>query len=238
MRMVGRFALTLLCALLAVAVANAQDEEEALTLNLSRDFGYGAGLQMQGRFSYRVEAPPDVIRVEFLLDGDVLGVDEERPFRFAFSTGNHETSWHTLSAVGYTVDGRTLASNELRRQFVPARNSALYVGVILAIVAVVVIVRYLFTRGETEGGYGLMGGAICPNCGRPFPLHIWSINLMAGRLDRCPHCGKWGFQRRAGASALAKAERAWDEEEGVQVDAPGQSEEERLRRRLDDSRYE
>ena len=53
--------------------AGAQEEAPALSLRLNRDFGYGSGLQIQGRLSYRVDAADDVVRVEFLLDDEVIG---------------------------------------------------------------------------------------------------------------------------------------------------------------------
>ena len=233
--------LLLLSAFLPAAVARAQDGGESgerLALRLNRDFGYSLGSQMQGRFSYQVNAPDDVVRVDFLLDGERLGSDSQRPFRFAFNTGDHATAWHTLSAVGYTADGRALPSNQLRRRFVPAGMVTLFVGVVFALVAGSILVRYFLSRGDATRRYGLRGGAICPHCGRPFPLHLWSINLLAGRIDRCPHCRKWAFQRRANDRALAAAEQDWLEEVGSAVDAPTLSREARLRRRLDESRYE
>lgn len=225
----------------------AAQEESPLSLGLRRDFGYGSGLQVQGRFSYRVDAPDSVVRVEFMLDGKVIGEDTERPFSLAFTTGSYEEGWHTLSAIGYTASGESLPSNTLQRQFVPVQQSFLYTGAILLLVVVFVVVRYLVTRpsgtdahGRKRRGYGLLGGAVCPRCGRPFSLQLWSVNLMAGRLTRCPHCAKWSFVQRASPVALAEAEEfeAELEAEGEVLPAGSVGEEERLRRRLDDSRFE
>lgn len=238
--------LTLFCLVFAGKAA-AQDEGSSLILHLSRDFGYGSGAEMQGRFSYRVDAPESVVRVEFLLDGDVIGADDEAPFRLAFSTGGYAEGWHTLSAAGYTAAGERLLSNSLQRQFVPAGKAFTYMGAILLLVVAFVVARYLITRprgtdasGKKRRGYGMLGGAVCPRCGRPFALPLWSVNLMAGRLTRCPHCGKWSFVQRASPQALAQAEafeRELEEGEAAEVAVPA-SEEERLRRQLDDSRYD
>lgn len=244
-RIVGAFLLALIFSLSPPVLA--AQEEPPLTLRLSRDFGYGSGAQMQGRFSYRIEAPDSVVRVEFLLDGEIIGEDTEPPFRLAFTTGSYEEGWHTLSAVGYTATGEILAANSLQRQFVPVRQSFLATGGILLLVVAFVVVRYLFTRprgtdaqGRKRRGYGLLGGAVCPRCGRPFPLQLWSVNLAAGRITRCPHCGKWSFVQRASPQALAAAEAFEAELDAESELTPGGSmgEEERLRRRLENSRYE
>jgi hypothetical protein len=231
---------------LLVVPAAAQEEVPTLAVRLRRDFGYGSGMQMQGRFSYRVDAPEDVERVEFLLDDEVIGEDTEPPFALAFNTGGFDNGWHTLSARGYTAGGEQLISNTLQRQFVPARQSYLFAGAILLLVLAFVVARYLITRprgtdasGNKRRTYGLLGGAICPACGRPFSLPIWSINLMAGRVARCPHCGKWNFVQRASSEALVAAEALEAElEEDSEVVVTSAGEKERLRRQLDDSRYE
>lgn len=236
----------ILLALLAVSLAAPRwvsAQEDRLELGLSRDFGYGAGAQVQGNFSYRVRAPESVVRVEFLLDGEVIGEDTEAPFAFRFQTGDYENGWHTLSAIGYTANGQRLASNTLRRQFVPLQNALYLVGGILLLVAAFMVVRYFVAQRseyKPKQGYGLMGGAVCPNCGRPFGLHLWGVNLMAGRLDRCPHCGKWNFVQRATPQMLASAERFASELDAEATDAVAvtSNEEARLRRQIDESRFE
>ena len=55
------------------------------------------------------------------------------------------------------------------------------------------------------------------------------------KLDRCPYCGRWGFLRRRSLEELRAAEAA--ELDGVQGFEPEISEEEKLRKELDDSRY-
>src|SRR5690606_24317745 len=92
--------------LAAVPVVLAQEEEQGITLSLSRDFGYGSGIQAQGRFSYRVEGPDDLVRVEFYMDETLIGTDEEAPFRLQFDTGQFELGLHRMNAIGYTADGR------------------------------------------------------------------------------------------------------------------------------------
>jgi len=92
-------------------------------------------------------------------------------------------------------------------------------------------------RGKTRRGYGMFGGAVCPQCGYPYARHWWAPNLGTVKYDRCPNCGKWSRVPRASADELARAEAAFFGEEG-ELPAQELSEEEKLRKRLEESRYE
>ena len=92
-------------------------------------------------------------------------------------------------------------------------------------------------KPRTRHGYGLLGGTVCPKCGKPFGLHWWAPHIGLGRYDRCPHCGKWSAVRFASAERLREAEK-------LMGDGPGEptvqsvSAEEQLRREIDDSRFD
>lgn len=228
-------------------------EEEQLTLRLSRDFGYSSGTgKMQGTFSLKASGPENLVKVIFYIDQEVIGEASQAPFRFRFSTGNYSLGIHTMSANGYLADGRELRSNELRGQFVSADEgwkAALRIIVpVLAITFGAMLVSFVLPmvtgRRKTvhvplgaPRNYGALGGTICPKCGRPFGIHIFGINLIAGKLDRCPYCGKWSLVRRASPQSLAAAE-AVELEQAGEAEAQVMSEEERLRRELDQSRYQ
>jgi hypothetical protein len=63
-----------------------------------------------------------------------------------------------------------------------------------------------------------------------------SPNLIVGKLVRCPHCGKWGILPRASSAELEAAEARLAQENQGTLEAP--HEEQRLRRMLDESRFE
>src|SRR5690606_9954169 len=134
----------------AVPGVRAQEEEPGITLRLSRDFGYGSGIEAQGRFSYRVEGPDDLVRVEFYMDDTLIGTDEEAPFRLQFDTGQYELGLHRMSAIGYTAGGQELASNIITREFVSAetgiRSAVLTLGGAILLVAVFSVLSYVLTR--------------------------------------------------------------------------------------------
>lgn len=241
--------LTLLLAALWAATAvslAAQEEAPALQLRLSRDFGFEAAGSIEGRFSYRVAAPESIVRVVFLMDGASIAEDDTPPFRYQFETATFDPGVHTMSAVGYTVAGEALTSNTITRQFLTesaGNNFTRYVigGTLAIVVAAGLVSWWLSRRGKTTeeaAVTGPFGTAVCPNCGKPFARHLWAPNLITGRLDRCPHCGKWNLVRRASPEAVAEAMKLLrdEEEDGAAAVAP--SAEETLRQRLDESRFE
>ena len=231
----------------------AQGEGE-LTLNLSRDFGYSSGTgRIQGRFTMKASGPDDLEKVAFWIDDQVIGEDIEPPFSIQFHTDNFAQGVHTLRAIGYTSGGLELHSNEYRQEFVEAEEgyqSAIKIIMpILGVTFAAILVSFLFPllTGRKRGSslplgaprsYGVLGGAICPKCGRPFGVHIWGFNLLIGKLDRCPYCGKWSMVRRAPYEVLKAAEAAELEmQPGSAAGASPLLSGERQRKDLDDSRF-
>ena len=246
--------LVLLISLTLVPLAFAQTGQEELSLRLSRDFGYSSGTgKIQGAFSMTATSPRNLVRVMFYIDGESIGEVTQAPFRLRFSTGDHPLGVHTLYAVGYTDDGQELRSNEIRAQFVTAEESwqaASRIAIpLLAIIFGAMILSFVvplvFNRGKASRlplgaprNYGIIGGAICPKCEQPFGMHFYGLNLVAGKLDRCPYCSKWSLVQRASPGQLAAAEAAElaQAEEGALT--PPMSEEEHLKRELVDSRFD
>ncbi len=242
-------ALCVLCG--SIPLAWAQDTE--LTLSVRRNVGYSGGGQIRGSFRMEVTGPDNLTSVTFKVDGAEVGAVTAPPFKINFETTDYALGWHDLSAVGQTADGRTLASNVRRFEFVSseeewaaARSIMLpvfgLVGVILIFAFGVPILLTLTAKKTTvplgaPRKYGLMGGTICPRCRRPFAIHWWGLNATVGKFDRCDHCGKWSFVRRVSMDKLRQAETA--ELKMAQPETPiaEQSPEEKLKQQLDDSRF-
>jgi hypothetical protein len=247
--------LIVLAALALFASPVLAQTETPLTLGLSKDFGYsGFAGDIQGAFSMKVKGPDDLARVVFFIDGQQIGEVASLPFRLRFDTGSYSLGKHILSATGYTTAGQELQSNELVREFVPASTGASTVGKILlpvlAVIAAAALVSYLipalFTRGKKKQlapgaprNYAPLGGTICPKCGRPFGMHFYGLNIVIGKYDRCPYCGKWSVVRHSNPDQLRAAELAEIEQaqspEGI---LPEINPEEKLRKDLDNSRYQ
>jgi hypothetical protein len=88
------------------------------------------------------------------------------------------------------------------------------------------------------GEYGAAGGTVCRKCDLPFSRNVLSPNLVFGKLERCPHCGKWAILSRANTSELEAAEERLRADTRKGVMKSEESEEDQLRRMVDESRFE
>ena len=90
----------------------AQESQPSLQLGLKRDFGYGGLGKIQGRFTLKINDPPDQLEtVEFYLDDELISTSQELPYEFKFHTSNFQDGEHVLSAVGYLRDGTRAESS-------------------------------------------------------------------------------------------------------------------------------
>jgi hypothetical protein len=225
----------------------AQEGEETLILNFNRDFGYGGfGGEIQGRFSLKVKSPEDIVRVEYFIDDEKVFEGTEFPFKWQFNTANFPEGRHTFSAIGYKADGTEVHAESFTRIFLSSEDAWGQTGNIIVPLLIVVGAASLIgvlgpvllgrKKKHTPGVYGVAGGAICPRCAFPYSRNMLSPNLLVGKLEHCPHCGKWAIVAAASASALAEAEaRLASEGEGT-IETP--TEEEKLRSMIDDSRFD
>lgn len=235
-----------LSTLLPPFAVSAQTDEETLSLRLSRDWGFGAGAQIQGKFSLRVSGPDDIVKVDFIIDGEVVYTSTEAPFRYQFDTDAFPPGMHTLTAIGYKADGAPIYGPEFVRQFLSAEeassSTAKLVIPLLGVVGLISVIGILGPvllgrRKEFKlGQYGSAGGAVCPRCAFPYSRNYLSPNLLVGKLERCPHCGKWAIVPRASQKDLEAAEERWTREGTSTIAAP--SEDKKYEQILNDSRYE
>jgi hypothetical protein len=242
------FLAAVLSVLLGVSPASAQTE--TLNLSLTRDFGYsGFSNDIQGTFSLHADAPADVIRVEFYIDQTLIGTDDTAPFSLQFVTDNYPLGAHSLSAVGSTSGGGTLDSNAIQVTFVTAAEGGqAALRIVIPVLAVVfgamvlaAVIPMVFGRKTKTVAPGTQrkypfGGGICPRCKRPFAFPLISMNLLASKFTRCPYCGRWGVFGYAPLAQLRAAEQA--EVQAAQESIPEESEEEKLKKKLDDSKFQ
>ena len=239
---------------LFAGTASAQTNDQ-LQLGLRRDFGYGGfGNDIQGLFTISVKNPPaNLVKVEFYIDTTLMGEAAQSPFSLQFSTDSYPLGDHSLSAKGFLSDGTEIGSNTIQSVFVPASAATGSIGkIILPIIGLLVLVAVIsigvpliLNKGKlsamplgSQRKYGIGGGGICPKCGRPFPLRLWFINLGASKIDRCPYCGKWSFVRPRSLAELRAAEQAELAQAHPETAFAGETEADKLKKELDDSRYQ
>ena len=237
----------LLFLILIVAPAATAQSDGSLTLEFHRDFGYAAGGEIQGAFSLTVAGPDDLTRVDYYLDDQLLGSATTPPFKISFNTSNFPLGQHTFLAVGTTTSGSELRSASRTVEFVSADAGWQTVGkIVLPILGVIVALAVLGSvvpvlLGRTSvfrpGEYGMAGGAVCSRCGMPFSRHAFSPNMVLGKLERCPHCGKWAIVAAASAAALHQAEARW-QADSQQGELEPESEADHLKELVNESRFE
>ena len=252
MKKVNFFFLLAIVLLLWITPVSAQSDQ-TLTLRMSRTFGYSSGTgKIQGRFTLKAIGPDHLESVSFYIDGELMGVVEQSPYHLSFDTGAYALGLHTLNATGITSDGLELRSNSLQAVFVTSDESlqgalsvvAPIIGIVLIVMALSMVVTFFSMRKNKDlplgaaRSYGYAGGTICPRCQRPYPRNVLSPNMLVGKLERCPFCGKWAIVSAAPIEILRAAEQAELQNISGDVDRSGENEEVRLRRDLEDSRYQ
>ena len=238
--------------LLSFGIVYAQEEE--IILKISRDFGYASGTgKIQGLFSMKATSFYKLAEVVFYIDSQPIGKDSIEPFKLQFNTDDFSQGMHSLYAIGIGLDGNEFITKEIRTEFISAQDSkkatlTLIIPILgLSLIAVIIsaVFPVLFTKKKetiTPGAhrfYGAAGGTICTGCNRPFSRHLLAPNLVLGKLERCPHCGKWGIYRAYPIDILRKAEETELEADYSQkANIILANEEDRLRNEVDDTKYQ
>ena len=226
----------------------AQESDPTLQLRLRKVFGYDAGSNIQGEFTLTVPTIDGLTKVSFYIDDEMIGVVDQPPFEINFSTSSYTLGEHCLYATGELEDGGRVRSErrcynlldpDAAQQEVVKIALPLVVGM-LGITVVGTLITSMVTRRRESfrlGVYGFAGGAMCPACEFPFARHMLAPNLIVGKLERCPHCGKWLLARRASKHELAAAETRYLQASQDRSEK-SESSQARLRKQIEDSRYE
>ena len=205
-------------ALILILAQPASAQEGEYGIHLRRDFGYGAGSNIRGTFTISLSGEESqVAAVEFLIDGDVMARVESTPFQFQFHTDDYGFGVHRLSARVFLKDGRVETTPTTGWNFVTPEDErgslvtifgGLFGAMALGLLIFCCVQKLVLKRkpGSSAKNYRLLGATICPKCSRPFPRHIWGLNMVVGKFDRCEHCGKWSMTRRATPDELRAVE--------------------------------
>jgi hypothetical protein len=244
----GAILIAILVSLAIISAVSAQGEE--LTLSLSKDFGSnGFNGDIQGTFTVKASGPANLERVQFFLDDTLLGEDSESPFVIQFITDNYPAGTHVFTAVGFTTDGKQIGSKTISAVFVSKEEASAaglkivvpILGVVFSFMAISAITKMLNVHKAKKLPAGsprsyTYGGGICPKCKRPFGFQLLGIHMFGWKLTICPHCGKWSLMRGASISDLHAAEQGELVNRKAQIHTA--SDEEKIRKDLDDSKYQ
>ena len=247
----------IVCAMVTItSVLSVSAQTSDIIIKFSRDFGYSSigTNEIQGLFSISVSSVSKIKSVVYYIDDEILGEVLSEPYKFQFSTDVYPEGQHKIYAQVESETGEILRSQEIATTFISAEASrAGTIKLIVPILGLTLLVSILAfvipaaTRKKkgglplgTQRKYGSAGGAICSKCKRPFERHIMSPNLLVGKLEICPHCGKWGIYRSLPLDTLRKSEK--DElKRSNKITSFGDSSEkgdEILRKKLEDSRFD
>jgi len=228
-------------------------EQNELHLRMIRTFGYSSGTgKIQGTFTLKASGPEDLELVVFYIDDVIIGQSVQVPHNVRFNTSNYALGKHRILAIGRAANGRQLQSNEIQAIFVTAEE-----GVQAAVKIIIPLLGFIFLAAlisfgitmltgrkmkdlspGTQRNYGVAGGAICPQCRRPYARHFWSPNLLVGKLERCPFCGMWAIVAASPIDKLRSAERAEVNSNPKSVAISLETDSDRFRKELEDSRFQ
>jgi ribosomal protein L32 len=219
-------ALMILLAFLAYSFFAFQvSAEPTVNLSINKNIGYNFGSDINGQFIVSAHVSNEVVRVEFYLNGTLQYNDTAAPFSWAFDTTNYALGTYNITAVAYDSSGQQ-ATAGLNQNFVevPAFWST-FLPIIIAIVVIVAVVASFWALKHSSRL------TKCPKCGYVFsPNRMISIKLGVWHYTRCPECGKYFLGK-----PLKEAPK---KDEPEQTTSDPLSEEERLRRDIENSKYE
>lgn len=226
--------------LLVLALVFVFSEVQAQTdsewvLRLTRNFGYGSGSDIQGNMTLYLDGDlSSVVRVVYYIDDNAMDVVTQSPFKLPFTTDNYEPGVHKMRAEVSTADGKLASAGPIVYNFLSTAESGkkttTVIGITLAAMAFSWFISSRQKGGEVTSG-GMFGLAVCNRCGKAFARSILGMNIVVGKFERCPHCGKWQITRRA-----SPLEIEWAKEDERQ-EVPQEITEKPEKDDLDESRF-
>lgn len=230
----------LLVLALALVFSEAEAQEQSQwVLKLTRNFGYGSGSDIQGNMTLSLGGDLNSIaKVVYYMDDQVMAEVTQNPFKLPFNTDDYEPGVHEMRVEVFSRDGTVTPAGPIVYNFLSASDAGgkttTMIVVILGITAAAMGLSWLISSRQKESGVvtgGMHGLAVCKQCGKTFPRSFFGMNMVIGKFERCPHCGKWQITRRASPLEIEWAnERNQPEEPERIVEKPEEED-------LDESRF-
>ena len=218
---------------------SAQTEEAQWQLRLSRDWGYGMGSDIQGQMTLSLQGDNSQIeRVTYYFNDVQVSEQTEAPFKYSFNTDQFPVGINIMRADVFTQDGKLHTTLPLGYNFLSSKEAnkttGLLVGGIIGVTLLITALSFLIAsrgQGKNRNSGGMFGLAICKECGQTFPRSLFGMNIVVGKFERCPHCGKWQITVPASQSEIAQANRASQPEPMPKTDSSDKKDE------LEESRF-
>ncbi|MDY0125012.1 MAG: hypothetical protein RBS09_02305 [Anaerolineaceae bacterium] len=225
---------------LALVFSEAQAQEQSQwILKLTRNFGYGSGSDIQGNMTLSLGGDLNSItKVVYYIDDELMAEVSQNPFKLPFNTDDYQPGVHEMRAEITSNDGKVMPAGPIVYNFLSAIDAGgkttTMIVVILGITAAAMGLSWLISSRQKDSGVmtaGIHGLAVCNRCGKTFPRSFFGMNMVIGKFERCPHCGKWQITRRASPLEIEWAnERNQPEEPERIVEKPEEDD-------LDESRF-
>jgi hypothetical protein len=223
-------------------------ESQQYRLDIDKNFGSGLGSDISGVFTLSVVGTDDITSVSYHIDGESMAEVTVAPFEYQFNTEQYAFGSHALTATIKNSAGDSFTTVARNMNFMSPEDEASVLNqkiipFILILVGIVVVSRLVIfgsKRKQTpinidygaHRDYGVAGGSICKKCGRPTPRHLWGLNILIGKLDRCENCGTWSVMQAEPIEVLRAAEKL---EENLRQEKKNGDD---LRELIDNSKYQ
>lgn len=219
------FGLWLFLALILVFSEAQAQSTSPWTLKLVRDFGYGSGSDIQGRMTLYLGGDLSTItKVVYYMDDEIMAEVLQEPFKLAFNTDDYGPGVHEMRAEISSNDGKVTLAGPIVYNFLSASDSGERTTTMIVIIIGITLAAMglsWFISSRQKGGVSATGGmyglAVCNRCGKTFPRSFFGMNIVVGKFERCPHCGKWQITRRASPMEIAWADQQSHPEETPKV---------------------
>jgi uncharacterized C2H2 Zn-finger protein len=220
----SKAALALLVVVLCAASFLSQvSAAPTVSISLTRTNGYGWGNDINGHFTVNADVSSDVVKVEFYIDNILQYTVSGSAFAWSFNTENYPLGQHSITAVAYNSAGASQASQALARNFVEVPIAFyLIIGAVVSASIIIAIVSIVLRKRQS-------GHTKCPQCSYIFARHYSWIHLGNSERTKCPRCGKAFWAKNYDGPI--------DNEEHT-PQSELLSEQERLHRDIEDSKYE
>jgi hypothetical protein len=118
---------------------------ESVTLSLSRELGTALGSKIQGNFKAIGKGSAGIVRMEFLINGEIVAESDSNRLEYRFNTADFEIGDYNLTMIGYDALENAVQDTELVEFLSPSIN-IIIILIIVPIVGLSIWFKYIKPR--------------------------------------------------------------------------------------------